>query len=163
MLNLYRELEDWHGAPNPDYRGTRGLLYLKQEIGTGPIVPAMFEGARSVGIQTFDSINGRMMEGPGGCSLTEFRMRGRHRAPLRSTDALNPPTRPVPLLIPKCSESGTQLLLKERLRTSSNSPRELFSGLPLLGKALRYRRFLKSLASSVRTPAFRTGEKTCPP
>jgi choline dehydrogenase len=79
VMNLYRELEDWHGAPDPDYRGTGGLLYVKQEIGTGPIVPAMFEGTRSVGIPTFDSINGRMMEGPGGCSLTEFRMRGRQR------------------------------------------------------------------------------------
>ena len=79
VLKLYRELEDWHGAPDPDYRGTGGLLYLKQEIGSGPIVPAMFEGTRSVGIPTFDSINGRMMEGPGGCSLTEFRMRDRQR------------------------------------------------------------------------------------
>ena len=79
VLNLYRELEDWQGAPDPDYRGTGGLLYVKQEIGTGPIVPAMFEGTRSVGIPTFDSINGRMMEGPGGCSLTEFRMRNRQR------------------------------------------------------------------------------------
>jgi choline dehydrogenase len=79
VMNLYRELEDWHGAPDPDYRGTGGLLYVKQDIGKGPIVPAMFEGTRSVGIPTFDSINGRMMEGPGGCSLTEFRMRDRQR------------------------------------------------------------------------------------
>jgi choline dehydrogenase len=79
VLNLYRDLEDWQGTPDPDYRGTGGLLYVKQEIGTGPIVPAMFEGTRSVGIPTFDSINGPMMEGPGGCSLTEFRMRNRQR------------------------------------------------------------------------------------
>jgi choline dehydrogenase len=79
VMNLYRELEDWHGAPDPDYRGTGGLLYVKQEFGKGPIVPAMFEGTRSVGIPTFDSINGRMMEGPGGCSPTEFRMRDRQR------------------------------------------------------------------------------------
>jgi len=85
VLNLYRELEDWQGTPDPDYRGTGGLLYLKQEIGMGPIVPAMFEGTRSVGIPTFDSINGRMMEGPGGCSLTEFRMReGRRLSIFRS-------------------------------------------------------------------------------
>jgi choline dehydrogenase len=79
VLKLYRDLEDWQGTPDPDYRGTGGLLYVKQEIGTGPIVPAMFEGTRSVGIPTFDSINGPMMEGPGGCSLTEFRMRNRQR------------------------------------------------------------------------------------
>ncbi len=79
VLRLYRDLEDWQGTPDPDYRGTGGLLYVKQEIGTGPIVPAMFEGTRSVGIPTFDSINGRMMEGPGGCSLTEFRTRNHQR------------------------------------------------------------------------------------
>jgi choline dehydrogenase len=78
-LSLYRDLEDWQGTPDPDYRGTGGLLYVKQEIGTGPIIPAMFEATRSVGIPTFDGINGRMMEGPGGCSLTEFRMRNRQR------------------------------------------------------------------------------------
>jgi choline dehydrogenase-like flavoprotein len=79
VLSLYRELEDWQGTPDPDYRGTGGLLYVKQEIGKGPIVPAMFEGTRSVGIPTFDGINGRMMEEPGGCSLTEFRRRNGQR------------------------------------------------------------------------------------
>jgi choline dehydrogenase len=39
----------------------------------------MFEGTRSAGIPTFDSVNWRMMEAPGGCSLTEFRMRDRQR------------------------------------------------------------------------------------
>ena len=75
VLNIYRRIEDWQGAPDPDHRGTGGLLFINSGIGSGPIVPAMFEGTRSVGIPTFDSINGRMMEGPGGCSLIEFRMR----------------------------------------------------------------------------------------
>ena len=30
VKNLYRELEDWRGAPAPDNRGTGGLLYVKQ-------------------------------------------------------------------------------------------------------------------------------------
>ena len=75
VLNIYRQIEDWQGAPDPDRRGTGGLLFIDSGIGSGPFVPAMFEGTRSVGIPTFDSINGRMMEGPGGCSLVEFRMR----------------------------------------------------------------------------------------
>jgi choline dehydrogenase len=75
VLNIYRRIEDWQGAPDPDHRGTGGPLFINSGIGSGPIVPAMFEGTRSVGIPTFDSINGRMMEGPGGCSLIEFRMR----------------------------------------------------------------------------------------
>lgn len=75
VLNIYRQIEDWQGAPDPDRRGTGGLLFIDSGIGSGPFVPAMFEGSRSVGIPSFDSINGRMMEGPGGCSLVEFRMR----------------------------------------------------------------------------------------
>jgi choline dehydrogenase len=75
VLKIYRQIEDWQGAPDPDRRGTGGLLFINSGIGTGPIVQAMFDGTRSVGIPTFDSINGRMMEGPGGCSLIEFRMR----------------------------------------------------------------------------------------
>ena len=66
VLNIYRRIEDWQGAPDPEHRGTGGLLFVQPLPDTDPIVPAMFEGARSVGIPTFDSINGRMMEGPGG-------------------------------------------------------------------------------------------------
>jgi choline dehydrogenase-like flavoprotein len=75
VLKIYRQIEDWQGAPDPDHRGTGGLLFINSGIGSGPFVPAMFEGTRSVRIPTFDSINGRMMEGPGGCSLVEIRMR----------------------------------------------------------------------------------------
>jgi choline dehydrogenase len=75
VLKIYRQIEDWQGAPDPEHRGTGGLLFINSGIGSGPIVPAMCDGTRSVGIPTFDSINGRMMEGPGGCSLIEFRMR----------------------------------------------------------------------------------------
>jgi choline dehydrogenase len=75
VLKIYRRIEDWQGAPDPDHRVTGGLLFINSGVGSGPIVPAMFEGTRSVGIPTFDSVNGRMMEGPGGCSLVEIRMR----------------------------------------------------------------------------------------
>jgi choline dehydrogenase len=56
VLKIYRQIEDWQGAPDPDHRGTGGLLFINSGIGSGPIVPAMFEGTRSVGIPTFDSI-----------------------------------------------------------------------------------------------------------
>jgi choline dehydrogenase len=28
VLNIYRRIEDWHGAPDPDYRGTGGPVYV---------------------------------------------------------------------------------------------------------------------------------------
>ena len=40
-----------------------------------PIAPAMVEGARSVGMPTFDSNNGLLMEGEGGASILDLRVR----------------------------------------------------------------------------------------
>src|ERR1700682_1010633 len=29
VLNIYRRIEDWHGVPDPDYRGTGGPVYVE--------------------------------------------------------------------------------------------------------------------------------------
>jgi choline dehydrogenase-like flavoprotein len=39
----------------------------------------MLEGARSVGIPSFENQNGRMMEGAGGCSILDVRLRNGKR------------------------------------------------------------------------------------
>ena len=58
MLDIYRRIEDWHGAPDPDYRGTGGPVYVEPAPDPNPIAPAALEGARSVGIPTFENQNG---------------------------------------------------------------------------------------------------------
>jgi len=63
VLQIYRRIEDWHGAPDPAYRGTGGPVFVQPAPDPNPIAPAMLEGARSVGIATFENQNGRMMEG----------------------------------------------------------------------------------------------------
>jgi choline dehydrogenase len=46
---------------------------------------AMLEGTRSVGIPTFENQNGRMMEGAGGCSILDLRVRdGKRESVFRS-------------------------------------------------------------------------------
>ena len=75
VLNIYRRIEDWHGAPDPQYRGTGGLVFVQPAPDPNPIAPAMVEGARSVGIPSFENHNGRMMEGHGGASLLDLRVR----------------------------------------------------------------------------------------
>jgi choline dehydrogenase len=75
VLNIYRSIEDWHGAPDPDYRGTGGPVYLEPTPNPNPIAPATLQGARSVGIPTFENQNGRMMEGGGGASIVDLRVR----------------------------------------------------------------------------------------
>jgi choline dehydrogenase len=79
VLNIYRRIEDWHGAPDPDYRGTGGPVYVQPAPDPNPLAPAALAGARSVGIPTFENQNGRMMEGAGGASITDLRTRSGYR------------------------------------------------------------------------------------
>src|SRR5258708_38212011 len=79
VLKIYRRIEDWHGTPDPDRRGTGGLLFIQPAPDTEPIVPATLESVRLVGIPTFDSNNGCMMEGAGGCALPDGRIRDGQR------------------------------------------------------------------------------------
>src|ERR1700730_4593187 len=75
VLNLYRRIEDWHGAPDPRYRGIGGPVFVQPAPDPNPVAPAMVEGARSVGIPTFQNQNGLMMEGEGGASIMDLRVR----------------------------------------------------------------------------------------
>jgi choline dehydrogenase len=85
VLNIYRRIEDWHGAPDPKYRGTGGPVFVQPAPDPNPIAPAMLEGAHSVGIPTFENQNGRMMEGAGGSSIMDVRIRdGKRQSVFRS-------------------------------------------------------------------------------
>src|SRR4030088_3174551 len=75
ILQLYKRIEDWHGAPDPQRRGTGGPVFVQSAPDPKPIAPAVLEGARSVGIPTFESNNGRMMESNGGASILDLRVR----------------------------------------------------------------------------------------
>jgi choline dehydrogenase len=79
VLDIYRRIEDWHGIPDPKYRGTGGPVFVQPAPDPNPIAPAMVEGARSVGIPTFENHNGRMMEGDGGAAILDLRIRGGKR------------------------------------------------------------------------------------
>jgi len=75
VLEIYRRMEDWQGAPDPTRRGTGGLVFVQSAPDPNPIAPAMVEAARSIGMPTFDSNNGRLMEGTGGASISDLRVR----------------------------------------------------------------------------------------
>ena len=79
VLNIYRRIEDWHGAPDPKYRGTGGPVFVQPAPDPNPIAPAMVEGARSIGIPTFEHHNGLMMEGDGGAAIFDLRVRDGQR------------------------------------------------------------------------------------
>jgi len=75
VLNIYRRIEDWHGAPDACYRGIGGPVFVQPARNPNPIAPAMVEAARSEGIPTFENHNGRMMEGDGGASILDLIVR----------------------------------------------------------------------------------------
>jgi choline dehydrogenase len=85
VLQIYRRIEDWQGAPDPDYRGTGGPVFVQPAPDPSPIAPAMVQAARSAGIPTFGSHNGQMMEGVGGASIADVRIRdGKRLSTFRS-------------------------------------------------------------------------------
>ncbi|WAC94488.1 GMC family oxidoreductase [Mycobacterium sp. Aquia_213] len=79
VLDLYRRIEDWQGAPD-DRRGSGGPVRVEPKRDPHPLTPALLEAARSLGVVPFDNPNGKMMEGKGGVAIVDLCTRGDKRA-----------------------------------------------------------------------------------
>jgi choline dehydrogenase len=79
ILGIYRRIEDWHGAPDPERRGSGGEVFVQPAPNPGSIAPAFLKAAESLGIPTFADQNGVMQEGPGGAAVTNVRIRDGRR------------------------------------------------------------------------------------
>jgi choline dehydrogenase len=79
VLDIYRRIESWQGAPDPQYRGTSGPVWVQPSSNPSPVAHAMLAAATELGIPTFDSPNGAMMEAPGGAAITDVLMRDGRR------------------------------------------------------------------------------------
>jgi choline dehydrogenase len=75
VLEIYRRIEDWQGAVDPHRRGVGGPVFVEPARDPSPIALALIDGARSIGIPTYDSHNGSMMERAGGASIVDVRIR----------------------------------------------------------------------------------------
>jgi choline dehydrogenase len=86
VLDIYRRIEDWQGAPDPAYRGTGGPVFVQPpQRDPNPAVQALFDGIRSFGIPIFENQNGRIMEADGGASAADMRIRdGRRQSVFRA-------------------------------------------------------------------------------
>jgi len=71
VREIFRGIENWHGMPDPAYRGSSGLMHVEPISSPNPIALALLEAASAVGIPRYDSYNGVMMEREGGASLAE--------------------------------------------------------------------------------------------
>jgi choline dehydrogenase len=85
VLNIYRRIEDWHGAPDPAYRGSGGPVFVQPAADPSPVGTGVVAGARAAGIPTFENQNGRMMESDGGASIADVRIhKGKRLSVFRS-------------------------------------------------------------------------------
>jgi choline dehydrogenase len=79
VLDIYRRMENWQGSPDVAYRGTGGPVWVQPSSGPSPVAHAMLSAATELGIPTFESPNGCMMEGAGGAAITDVLVRDGRR------------------------------------------------------------------------------------
>jgi choline dehydrogenase-like flavoprotein len=75
VLDLYRSIEDWHGVGEPNHRGSGGPIFVQPAPDVHPLAVATVDAARALGIPTYQSPNGRMMEEKRGAAITDLRWR----------------------------------------------------------------------------------------
>jgi choline dehydrogenase len=85
VLDIYRRIEDWHGAPDPERRGSGGEVFVQPAPNPSSIAPAFLRAAEALGIPTFADQNGVMLEGSGGAAITNVRIRDRRRLNIPSS------------------------------------------------------------------------------
>jgi choline dehydrogenase len=79
ILDLYRRIEDWHGTPDPAYRGIGGPVFVRPAQEPNPLALATLDAARATGIAVHESANGRLMESTTGVALADVRIRNGKR------------------------------------------------------------------------------------
>ena len=85
VLDIYRRIEDWHGVPDPQRRGSGGEVFVQPAPNPSSIAPAFLRAAESLGIPTFADQNGVMQEGSGGAAITNVRIRDGRRLNIPSS------------------------------------------------------------------------------
>jgi choline dehydrogenase len=75
VLDLYREIEDWQGVGEPNHRGRGGPVFVQPAPDVHPLATATVDAARAIGIPTYQSPNGRLMEDIRGAAITDLRWR----------------------------------------------------------------------------------------
>ncbi|KRA54102.1 oxidoreductase [Pseudoxanthomonas sp. Root65] len=82
VLDIYRRIEDWRGLPDAGRRGRGGPVHVETPAHPQPVAIAMVEAAKALGMPTFDSPNGAMMEGRGGVALNDLIVKAGRRSSL---------------------------------------------------------------------------------
>lgn len=75
VLEIYKRIENWQGPEDASRRGTGGRLFVTEVEDPNPIAPAFLDACETVGIPSYDDMNGEMMEGEGGAALANVRIK----------------------------------------------------------------------------------------
>jgi choline dehydrogenase-like flavoprotein len=129
VLDLYRSIEDWHGVGESNYRGSGGLIFVQPAPDVHPLALAAVEAARAVGIATYQSPNGRLMEENRGAAVTDMRWRDGKRLSLFGTYVTPYLTKPNLTVVPhalvtrvtfeRARATGVEVLYEGALHTVS--------------------------------------------
>ena len=65
VLPIFRDMEDYHGEGDPEFRGKGGLLKVNESFETGPIYDALIKAAGENGIGYTKDYNGATQDGIG--------------------------------------------------------------------------------------------------
>jgi choline dehydrogenase len=79
VSRIFRQIENWRGKSDPQYRGTDGPVWVQPPVDPSPLALRTLEAAGTLGIERFESQNGQMMEGDGGAALTDMLIRDNKR------------------------------------------------------------------------------------
>jgi choline dehydrogenase len=82
VLDIYRRIENWQGTPDPVRRGANGPVWVQPAADPSPVARALLDAANELGIPSYESPNGRMMESEGGAAITDMLVRDGRRQSL---------------------------------------------------------------------------------
>jgi AhpD family alkylhydroperoxidase len=74
VIDIYKRIEDWNGAPDSTRRGSGGPVFVQAAPNPHPIAQALLRSAASFGIPTFPAQNGLLEESKSGGAITSVRI-----------------------------------------------------------------------------------------
>ena len=102
VLDLYRQIEDWQGVGEPNHRGRGGPVFVQPAPGVHPLATAAVMAARAIGIPTYQSPNGPLMEDIRGAAITDMRIRNGKRLSVFRTYTAPYLEKPNLTVVPRC-------------------------------------------------------------
>lgn len=79
VVDIYRQIENWQGPPNPRLRGMGGPVTVSLPEDPVPVAGVLMTAAERFGIQAVDDLNAEAMEGPGACGIPNVTVAAGHR------------------------------------------------------------------------------------